>query len=78
MPVNKTDLDELLTPDQAADLLGISRATVYRMIRERQIEVVRVGTGRGRARITRRALVDGLDRRVVKADPRARERLTAS
>jgi excisionase family DNA binding protein len=72
MPINDRDLDELLTPEEAAEVLHVSRATIYRMIAARQIEVVRVGTGHGRARITRRMLLDGLNRRTVKPDRRTR------
>lgn len=69
MPINENDLDDLLTIDEAAALIGLSRNTVYRMISERAIETVMIGSGRGRARITRRAILDAYNRRVVKAAP---------
>jgi excisionase family DNA binding protein len=70
MPITEHDLDDLLTVDEAADLLQLSRATIYRMIADRELDVVRIGSGRGRARITRRALLDHLNRRVTRADVR--------
>jgi len=69
MPITEHDLDDLLTVDEAAELLQLSRATIYRMISDRELDVVRIGSGRGRARITRRALLDHLNRRVTRAVP---------
>jgi excisionase family DNA binding protein len=42
-----------LTPDAAATALGISRSTLYRLIRTGQIKVVRPGR---EVRVSRRAL----------------------
>jgi excisionase family DNA binding protein len=70
LPITEHDLDDLLTVEEAADVLQISRATVYRMISDRELDVVRIGSGRGRPRITRRALLDHLNRRVTRADVR--------
>lgn len=66
MPIRDHDLDELLSPEQAAALLNVSRRTIYRMIHEKTLEVTYVGSGRGRARVTRRAIVDALHRRTAK------------
>lgn len=74
MPITEHDLDDLLTVDEAADLLQLSRATIYRMIADRELDVVRIGSGRGRVRITRRALLDHLNRRVTRADVRRSSR----
>lgn len=71
-PINERDLDELLTPTQAAALLHVSPATTYRLIATRQIESVRVGLGRGRVFVTRRAALDYLNRRVTRAERRTR------
>jgi excisionase family DNA binding protein len=46
-----------LSPAQAADLLGVSRFTVYRLIRSGQLPSVRVG---GQLRIPRRTLAQRL------------------
>jgi excisionase family DNA binding protein len=43
----------LLTPDAAATALGLSRSTLYRLIRTGQIQVVRPGR---EVRVSRRAL----------------------
>lgn len=67
MPITETDLDELLTIDQAAAVMHLSRKTVYRMISRREIDVVRLGSGRGVLRVTRRAILDNVNRRAVKA-----------
>lgn len=66
MPITEDDLDDLLTVDAAAERLGLSRSTVYRMIESRAIEVVRLGPGRGRVRITRRAILDHLNRNLTR------------
>ncbi|KLL10166.1 MULTISPECIES: helix-turn-helix domain-containing protein [Protofrankia] len=49
----------LLTPTEAADLLGVSRTTVYELLNAEQIESVRIGRAR---RIPRAALVAYVDR----------------
>ncbi len=67
MPVTEKDLDELLTVDQAADLMHLHRATLYRMIQTRDLDVVRVGRGQ-RIRITRRSILDYVNRNVTRAD----------
>jgi excisionase family DNA binding protein len=72
MPINETDLDELLTLEEAAEVLRVSLRTMQRLVADRQIEVVRIGSGRGYPRVTRRMLLDNLNRRVVKPDRRTR------
>jgi excisionase family DNA binding protein len=49
----------LLTPTEAADLLGVSRTTVYDLIRSRRLDSVQIGRCR---RIPRTALVAYVDR----------------
>jgi len=57
MPVNEQDLSNLRTMPEAADFLHVSHSTVKRLVRERKLETVRIGTGRGRVFITERALL---------------------
>ena len=45
----------LLTPDEAAEVLGVSRSKLYELLRERQVASVKVG---GLRRITMTALND--------------------
>ncbi|WP_239346162.1 helix-turn-helix domain-containing protein [Frankia sp. Cj5] len=49
----------LLTTTEAADLLGVSRTTVYELLNAGQLESVRIGRAR---RIPRAALVAYVDR----------------
>lgn len=49
-------LDELVDKPYAMKYLGCSRATLDRMIRDREIEVVHVGRNRGTVRFTVREL----------------------
>ncbi|KLL12944.1 MULTISPECIES: helix-turn-helix domain-containing protein [Protofrankia] len=49
----------LLTTTEAAELLGVSRTTVYELLNTEQIESVRIGRAR---RIPRTALVTYVDR----------------
>lgn len=67
MPVNESDLAHLRTMPEAADFLHISHSTVKRLIREKRLETVRIGTGRGRIFITERALLEYANRGVTKA-----------
>lgn len=67
MPITENDLADLLTPVDAARFLDVSRSTIYRMIENEEIDVVRVGSGRGRLRITKRSLLDNLNRSVTPA-----------
>jgi excisionase family DNA binding protein len=70
MPITEQDLDQLLSVDEAAHVLNRSPKTVYRMIADRSIDVVYVGAGRGRPHVTRRAILDYLNRRTVRASRR--------
>lgn len=65
MPISAQDLDDLLTVEEAAAFLKISRSTLYRMIARREVEVVRIGSGAGRPYFTEAALVDAVNRKVV-------------
>ena len=67
MPLTEDDLDELLTRPQAAEYLRISVATLDRMIANREVDVTRIGSGRGRVRISRRALLDHANRNTIRA-----------
>jgi len=67
MPITEADLGDLLRREEAAEFLGVSRATVDRMIAAREIDVVRIGNGRGQVRIPKRALLDHVNRNVTKA-----------
>lgn len=67
MPITEADLGNLLTVDATAEILGVSRSTVKRMIHRHELDVVRVGSGRGMPRITRRSLLDNLNRRETRA-----------
>jgi excisionase family DNA binding protein len=78
MPLTEDDLADLLTIEQAATILGRSRATVYRIIADRKIDIVRMGSGRGRVFMTRRALLDYANRGVVRADRPTRGRRPAA
>jgi excisionase family DNA binding protein len=57
----------LLTKPQAATWLAVSRATLDRLLAANEIDVVRVGTGRGSVRITERALEDYTRRHTQRA-----------
>jgi excisionase family DNA binding protein len=57
MPVNESDLANLHTMPEAAEILHVSHSTVKRLVREHRLETVRIGTGRGRIFITQRALL---------------------
>lgn len=74
MPVTERDLDDLLTIEHVAEILQVSRSTVSRMIAARELDVIRVGTGRGRPRITKRSLLDQLNRHVIAAERPRRTR----
>jgi excisionase family DNA binding protein len=51
--------DKLLTPWEAAQILNISRVSLYRMVKARSITFVCVG---GQFRFKRRALLEWIDR----------------
>jgi excisionase family DNA binding protein len=67
-PITRDDLDGLLNRDEAAAYLHVGRSTMDRLISARAIDVVRKGSGRGRPYFTERALLDYLNRQIVKAD----------
>lgn len=68
MAITEEDLDELYDKDEAAIFLHVSRTTIERMIRNREVDYLRVGSGAGRVRFTKRALLDLLNSREVKAE----------
>jgi excisionase family DNA binding protein len=68
MPITEDDLDELMSVPAAAEFLRVSTATINRMIANRDVEVTRIGSGRGRVRITKRALLDHANRNTVRAN----------
>lgn len=57
--VSKRDLGSMMTVDDAARAMGVSRTTLYRLMRDAEINFVQV---RGRRRIPERAVVDYLAR----------------
>lgn len=61
--VTTDDLADAVPLAEAADQLGISAVTLRRMIKRRDIEVLRIGTGRGRIYLTQRAITDYINRR---------------
>lgn len=67
MAVNGTDLADLRTMPEAAEILHVSHTTVKRLVQQRKLETVRIGTGRGRIFITERALLEYANRGVTKA-----------
>jgi excisionase family DNA binding protein len=54
-----TSVPDILTIDQAADYLQLSRATVYRLINESDIPVKRIGE---RYRFSRRKLLEWIEK----------------
>jgi len=68
MPFTEADLDDLMSVDEAATFLHVHRSTINRMIARREVDVVRIGSGRGRVRLTKRALLDHLNRNLTKAE----------
>jgi excisionase family DNA binding protein len=50
----------LLTDDQTAHLLGVGRTTVWKLLRENQLETVRIGRCRRIVRASALAYVDRL------------------
>lgn len=67
MPVNGSDLANLRTMPEAADYLHVSHSTVKRLVRQRELETVRIGVGRGRVFITERALLEYANRGVKRS-----------
>lgn len=56
-------LDDLLTKQDVQDHMHVSLTTVDRLIASGDLPAVRVGTGRGTLRVTRRALLEYQQRR---------------
>lgn len=59
------DLDHLLDVPAASRTLGLSDATIYRMVARGELDHIRIGAGRGKLRFTRAALVDYVNRQSV-------------
>jgi excisionase family DNA binding protein len=76
MPLTESDLGELLTVTAAAEFYGVSRSTLYRMIENGDLDVVRFGE-HGQYKITKRSLLDHLNRSVVPAKANRRRRRSA-
>jgi excisionase family DNA binding protein len=57
-------MELLVTPQEAAERLGLSRSTIYELIGEGRIHAVRIGRAR---RIPVGALADYVDRLVAEA-----------
>lgn len=67
MPVDEFDLSTLRTQEQAAEFLGVSPRTLRRILHDGELDVVRIGSGRGRPMITLRALLDYANRNHIRA-----------
>lgn len=65
MRLGLEDIDGMLDVSEAAEKLGVSEDTIYRMVGRRDIDCVRVGSGRGRIKIPTSALVDYLNRHLT-------------
>lgn len=63
----KIGAKELLRPDEAAELLNVSRWTIYRWVKSGEIEATKIGSGS--LRIFRRSLLAMIDdRRIAHED----------
>ena len=58
----------LLTPEEAAQVLGVGRTTVYGLLRTGQLASVRIGSAR---RVSVQAMEEFVDRLTVRAPPPA-------
>lgn len=63
MRIEEQDLEDLLNRHEAAGFLRVSVHTIDRMIANGDVDVVRIGSGRGRVRFTRAALLESVNRR---------------
>lgn len=70
MALTETDLAELLTRQEAAELMRVSVATLDRLVSAKKIDVIHLGARR--TFITRRACVDYVSRQVTKAEASGR------
>ena len=57
----------LLTREEACQWLSVSPRTLRRLIHDKRLDVVRVGTGAGSVRFTERALEDYTRRNTTRA-----------
>jgi excisionase family DNA binding protein len=75
-----SDLDDLMRVEEAAKLFDWHPDTLWAIIRAGDIDVVRIGAGRHRkqTRITRRAVLDYIDRNTKRATPNKPKRPRAS
>ena len=75
MATQPSDLDEWMTVKEAAKLLSWGEDTLWKIIRAGEIDVIRIGAGQQRkqTRITRRAVVDYVDRNTERAKPNRRK-----
>jgi excisionase family DNA binding protein len=64
------DLDTLRTYEEVGERLSVSARTVARLVSTGELGVVRIGAGRGHPRVPEREIVDYLNRRHKRADPR--------
>jgi excisionase family DNA binding protein len=62
-PITERDLADALDVGEAAKFIGVSPSTINRMIANRELRIVRVGSGRGRVRITKAALLEHVNRK---------------
>jgi excisionase family DNA binding protein len=78
MRITLDDIDEMLSVSDAATKLRVSEDTIYRMIAKKDIDFVRIGSGRGRIMIPPAALVDYVNRHHVPSVANERKRSRAS
>lgn len=71
-PARLTDPDALLTKDDAMAYLSVSLRTLNRLIKDRELDVVRVGPRGGAVRFRRAALADYAHRHTDRATANAR------
>lgn len=55
-----------LTPEEVANYIGVSKITVYRMVRDRIIPFIPLMTGHDK-RFDRKAIDDWMNRKMIKA-----------
>lgn len=69
MPIDEYDLTNSYTPIEAADVLGVNIRTLWRIIAAGDLRTIRIGSGRGRARIPHRAVLEYINQRATKPAP---------
>lgn len=62
---HETEVEEILTVEQAADLLGIALCTLYKELWARRLPGVRFGRGRGTWRIPKQQLLEAVRARAA-------------